>query len=331
MTVTSTPVAQRAKVGWGDLLWLTWRQHRWQLGGVALAVGGVTLACLVIAWVTDATGTYQHDFLFLGGFNGASQLASIASIAFGGLIAVFWAAPLLSREYEQKTSVVVWTQDITPTRWLVGKMVLLGVPAVGLAAALGSAVRTGQNAMNSAREDYFPYRPFESAVFESAPLLQIGYAAFGFALGLAVSAITRRTVLSMGLTLGLFIAVRMAVGVVWRPYFQTPLRRIQPYDSPRGFGGPRVPDDLTMYVASGYMDAAGNEIEFPRVCGTRSYDTADGFVDCLRGHGVVNTFTDYQPVERLVPFQLFEFAVFGLLAAGLLTLTHLWVRRSHRF
>ncbi|MBB5955125.1 hypothetical protein FHS29_001695 [Saccharothrix tamanrassetensis] len=330
MTVTmTTPVVRRTKVGWGDLLWLTWRQHRWLLGGLAAVVALAVLSCLVMAWTVDSTGTSRHDFLFLGGFNGATQLVSMLPMAFGGVIAVFWAAPLLAREYEQKTNVVVWSQDVTPIRWLVGKVVLLGVPAVGLAAALGSAVLTAQHAINSTTEGYLPFRPFQAESFEAAPLVQIGYAAFGFALGLAAGAITRRVVLSMGLTLGLYVVVRGVVGILWRPYFQTPLRQMEPYGVRENSTMWSDPDDLTMRVTSGYADAAGNEIEFPRDC-ARSYDTNDGFQNCVRDHGIVNTFRDYQPADRLVSFQLFEFAVFGLLAAGLLALTYVWVRRAHR-
>ncbi|GAA1346793.1 ABC transporter permease subunit [Saccharothrix algeriensis] len=332
MTVTSTPARQRTRVGWGDLAWLTWRQHRWQLVALAGAVALVALLCLVVTWVVNATGNPHHDIPVLGDFTGAIRMATIAATGFGGLVAVFWAAPLLSREYEQKTTVVVWTQDITPVRWLAGKVVLLGVPAVGLAAALGSALVTAQHALNSVSGDYPVFPPFRDEPFESVPLVQVGYAAFGFALGLVTSAITRRTVLSMGLALGAFIAARVAVAKLWRPYYQTPLREVQPYSASYTLG----PQDLHMYVMSGYLDAAGNEIEFPRACleaptaGVQSIDSRGDFEQCLRDNGVVDKFIDYQPVERVAAFQLIEFGVFALLAAGLLALAFTWLRRTRR-
>ncbi|RKT57513.1 ABC transporter permease [Saccharothrix australiensis] len=326
----STPPRRRTGVGWGDLAWLTWRQHRWQLGGLGAAVAVVALSCLIIAWTINATGTALHGFLGLGGFGGAIQLASLLPVAFGGVIAVFWAAPLLAREYEQKTYVVVWSQDLTPTRWLVGKVVLLGVPAVGLAAALGSAVLTAQHAMNSVTGGHPAYRAFEDEHFEAMPLLQIGYAAFGFALGLAFSAVTRRTVLSMAVTLGAFVATRFAVAKFWRPHYQAPERVLWPFGTRDQGSSDRI-DDGVMYVKSGYTDAAGNPVEYPLECNVRSAGPDNGFDTCMREHGVVNTYLDYQPVDRVVPFQLIETALFVIAAAALLVLAfRLGLPRSPR-
>ncbi|MBW4716205.1 ABC transporter permease [Saccharothrix obliqua] len=330
-----TTAIRRDRVGWPDLLWLTWRQHRWQL----LTVGGGavlgSLVWLALAWLINSTGTTDHGFWFIGGLRGPSQLIAELPAAGAAVIAVFWAAPLLSREYEQQTHLLVWSQDLPPTRWLLGKVVLLGVPAVGLSAGFGAAVLVLLDAVNEAmpqvpgRGYYVPFSPFSSLSFEAAPLVQVGYAAFGFALGLAFSALTRRTVLSMGLTLGAFVTVRFLVGNVWRPHFMTPVRTYEMYE-PR-FRDPTVVDDQrvgSMHIRGGYADAAGREVPFPSVCsdGYRGGDE-DNYIKCVTDHGVVQYFTDFHPADRVVPFQLIEFGVFAVLAAGLLAVAFTRVRR----
>jgi hypothetical protein len=326
MTAVAVPVRRRDKVGWGDLLWLTWRQHRWMVGAVAVVLGVGAVACLVLAAVVDARGT--TEILGRIGVYGLAQLAAVAPMGVGAVIAVFWAAPLVAREYEQKTSVVVWSQDLSPARWVLGKIVLLGVPAIGLAAGFGLAVRRLMAVLNELQPlSYRPFRPFEPVVFDAAPLVQIGYAAFGFALGLALSALTRRTLVAMALTLGGYIFARVLVLGAWRPYYQTPIREVWPYET--GGGRHSTLDDNRMYVDSGYLDAAGNEVPFPMVC-ARTARNGDDFGQCMAEHGVVSNFSDYQPADRVGAFQVIEFFVFAVPAAALLVFAYYWVKRSHR-
>ncbi|GAB2981723.1 hypothetical protein [Saccharothrix stipae] len=320
---TAAPVTERTRVGWGDLAWLTWRQHRWTILGTTVVVVGIVALALGIAWHVDATGE-THRLFGRWRYLSVGQALVLTPALFGLVVGAFWGAPLVSREHEQRTHLVAWGQDVTATRWLAGKVVLLGVPAVALAAGLGLALITLMNSLNAVSTDYAPFVPFDVPAFEAAPQVQVGYAAFGFALGLAFSATTRRTVLSMGLTVGLFFAVRAAVAAGWRPYFQAPVRVVEEYDEfDRSWSG----HDGTWSVNGGFVDTAGNEVPFPDAC-----DEVQGigeYARCLKETGV-RYFVDHHPADRLVPFQLFEFTIFTTLAAGLLALTFLWVRRARR-
>jgi hypothetical protein len=283
---------------------------------------------LVLAAVVEDAG--RIEVLGWIGINGISQLLSTAPMAVGAVLAVFWAAPLVSREYEHKTSVVVWSQDLTPARWVLGKIVLLGVPAIALAAVFGASVRSLMRAVNGTYvEDYRPFRPFEAEVFESAPLVQIAYVAFGFALGLALSALTRRTVVAMGLALGGYFVARMVVALAWRPYYQDPVRQVWDF-STTGGGRPQMPVlDTAMHVHSGYLDRTGAEVDFPMAC-ARISGGRDEFEQCMNDQGIVQNFLDYQPADRVGAFQVFEFFVFAVPAAALLVFAYYWVKRSHR-
>jgi hypothetical protein len=150
------------------------------------------------------------------------------------------------------------------------------------------------------------------------------YALFGFALGVAVSALVRRTVLSIGLTAVFFTGVRVAV-LQWRPTFFAPLRAVLP---PRG---PFYTSDAgpgTLQIGFGQpVDAAGRPVTVPLQC----YDihTNTWSESCARAHGAVATYQDYQPVSRLLTFQLIEFGIFAVLAAALIAFT-LYRLRSNR-
>ena len=72
---------------------------------------------------------------------------------------------------------------------------------------------------------------------------------FGFALGLVLSALTRRTVLSMALTLGVYAVVRFAL-IPWRPHYLPAVREATPFGS--GDGRPTQPDDL--WIVGSFVD-----------------------------------------------------------------------------
>ncbi|MCE6999367.1 hypothetical protein LZG04_31835 [Saccharothrix sp. S26] len=323
-TTATAPVTKRDRVGWGDLAWLTWRRHRWGVLALTAAVGVVVALALGVAWRVEATGG-AGELFGRWSYVSVAYVLVVAPMTIGLAIGVFWAAPLLSREYEQRTHVVAWSQDLTATRWLTGMVVLLGVPALVLSVGVGLALITLMNSVNAVMPDRAPFVPMEMPAFEATPLSQVAYASFGFALGLALSALTRRTVLSMGLTLGVFLAVRIVVSGLWRPYFQQPLRMVEPYQAlGESSGGP--PADAWV-VNSGFSDAAGSEMPYPRQC-TDIQDNRD-YATCMVDHDV-HYFSEYHPADRLVPFQLYEFAIYAVLAAALFALAFTWVRRARR-
>jgi len=340
MTTTTTApvppgVRKRSSVGWADLAWVSWRQHRWLIGFTAVLAIASAAYMLALAVQAGEPGSGRNRVWLLDmSVYSAGHLMIGVPIAFGAFVAVFWAAPMLSREYEQRTHLVVWSQDVPAGRWLLGKVVLLGAVLVALAAALGGAANVMVHRMVDAAvsNEYSPFRLFRPEAFESVPHVQIGYVLFGFALGLAVSAITRRTVLSMGITFGVYFVVRATFATYFRGYYQTPVRieadldqRGVALDSVLGDRGAWAP----LYVDGGYLDSAGNTMGYPRAC-MGSFDSADGYDKCLRDNGIVKSYNDFQPIERLATFQFIEFAIFTVLAVGLFALAWVMVRRAHR-
>lgn len=199
----------RSRVPGRDTVAVAWRQHRLMLTGTSMFALALAVALLYAGKHAGSIPAATLDLLIL-----LVQL-------YGLLIAIFWAAPLVAREYEHRTHLWAWSQDVSPARWLAGKVLLLLVTAGVSALVLGFCGqylvqrKPGQN-------------PFSVPFFDTAPLPQLGYALFGFALGLACSVLTRRSTLSMGLSLVAFLTTRVVLAFYARPHYQTPVRAVSP-------------------------------------------------------------------------------------------------------
>ena len=127
------------------------------------------------------------------------------------IIGIFWGAPLIARELETGTFRLTWNQSITRTRWLTVKLALIGVAAMAVteafsllqawwAAPIGKAVGLGGSASILARGRFGVF------VFPTHGITPLGYAAFGFALGVTAGLLIRRAIPAMAVTLAIFAA-----------------------------------------------------------------------------------------------------------------------------
>jgi hypothetical protein len=230
------------------MIWLTWRQFRAQAitAAAALAVFAIVLA----ATASDLSGMYNSSGLLTCHGDACPGLAStfLNNLASGGgdflvpgspyailyflsvlviLIApaitgVFWGAPLIARELETGTFRLTWNQSITRTRWLTVKLVLIGAAAMAVteafsllqawwAAPIGKAVGLGGGA------SIFSEGRFGWFVFPTHGITPLGYAAFGFALGVTAGLVIRRAIPAMAVTLAIFAAVQFITPLWIRP------------------------------------------------------------------------------------------------------------------
>jgi ABC-type transport system involved in multi-copper enzyme maturation permease subunit len=302
------------------MVWITWRQHRTALvGGLVVTavltglllwiwqgVAEINAACAALdCWIGAAgamgdRASYTYTVLFLG------------QPVLGGLIAVFWAAPLLAREYEQRTYQLVWSQDVTPMRWLGGKVAVLGAAAVVLSAVLAAASWQLVEAMRTSPGGTFGMNDYRA--LEYWPPTQVLYTLFGFALGLAVGMATKRVVLAMGATLVTYAAVRLAIaGTV--THWLAPVHEVVPVTA-------GVPLPTQAYNSSlVYLDSTGSPVPVPAGC----YDAA-----CLAQHGVATVSGIYQPIGRAVMFQWMEVITYAVLTVVCAGVAWALVRRATR-
>jgi ABC-type transport system involved in multi-copper enzyme maturation permease subunit len=196
------------------MTWLTWRQFRVPAASVYVPL----LAILVMLAITGADLPGRTDYTDQEALFGATILTLYLLPA---VIGVFWGVPLVTRELESGTHNVVWNQSITRRRWLTTKMSLGALSAMVAAALLSTAVSwwaSPIDAMASADPDSMELNRMSPVVFAARGIVPIGYAAFAFALGVAVGILLRKTVAAMAVTLAVFAAVVVAIPFLVRPY-----------------------------------------------------------------------------------------------------------------
>ena len=301
------------------MTWLTWRQHRAAL--LAAAVFVVPLVVVMANFWSSVqelnAACSEHDcWIGVAGALG-DQLGHIRGVltygppVLAGLVAVFWGAPMLAREYEQRTYLVAWGQDVPAGRWLAGRAALLTGAAMLLAVPLAAVswLLVGAMRVNGVWNTVGPYQ-----TLDLWPPIQVLHTLFGLALGVAVGVLLRRTLLAMGTTLAVFVVVRLVIATTVLHWLPT-----QRLVTELGGTAPLPPGAAE--VGTGYLDGAGQPVTLPVVCGD---------LQCLTDHGVRHGYVDYQPFERLATFKWAEVIAYGLLTAGLVGLTWARVRRTTR-
>lgn len=328
------------------MMWLTWRQFRPQavtavaalaVFAIALAATGPHLASLyassgVAGCHGDSCATLASDYLgsVSGVYTTLFMLGIAVVIVAPAVIGVFWGAPLVAREFETGAFRLAWTQSITRARWMASKLALPGLAAIAVTEGLSLmygwwSAPIGQ-AARLATVSNFPLgmSPFGLLDFDTHGVVPVGYAAFGFAVGVTAGLLIRRAVPAMAVTLVIFAAVQVAMPLAIRPNLIPPDRMVTTIDSARlDFGGLTatvVPGQPGAWILSSRaVNAAGQTVStVPASCmsapsaGAKPPDPGQ----CMARLGIRETIT-YQPTSRFWPMQWTETAIYLALAAVL--------------
>ncbi|MGW7535328.1 hypothetical protein [Amycolatopsis sp. NPDC054798] len=335
--MTTDVVRAEVRSGGGvlGLAWLTWRQHRWALVTATLVMAALAVGAWRATVALDEIRAALPPECLTGHCAGAEDLLQrlrsvqdAASVvlallgAFSGVVAVFVAAPLLAREFEQRTYLLVWSQDVTATRWLVSRFAFLAAALLALSGVLALTTEPLREALNATPIPQGRISAFAAQSFNAALPVSMAHVLFGLGLGIAVSAVVQRVVAAMGITLVLYALVRVAVSLL-RPGFLGASRELVPLDanvSGSAHGG--------LLAHGGYADAAGNAIPAPAGC--RGIDAGHELTLCLRGNGVAYNVVEYQSGARMTMVELIESALFLVLTVALLAVAWWRVRASFR-
>ena len=236
------------------MIWLTWRQARGQAVTAAAAL-------VVFAVLLAATGPHLASLYAASGITGChggtpcdtaashflSRLADTSPyslvyllgialiLAAPAIIGIFWGAPLIARELENRTFTLAWNQSITRTRWLLVKLTVTGLAAMAITEALSLMYAWWADPIGKARDiaanvpglpHPFTGDPLSSWIFATSGITPLGYAAFAFTLGTAAGALIRRTVPAMAITLAIFAAAQVAMPLWIRPHLIPPDRTV---------------------------------------------------------------------------------------------------------
>ena len=321
------------------MTWLTWRQYRLQF-----AVGTAILAALCLLLVLTGLQLVSEYHAIVAqcasggnGRNGANcsnggglftggpavGFVSLTMLATPVLAGLFLGAPMAAGEFEAGTTQFAWTQAITRARWLTvkaGWLLLTAAAWGGVLAALTTWWASPTNAEHGSQ--FYPGR------FDVLYLVPVAYAVFAMALGICAGVLLRRTVPAMAVTLGAFIAVRVAVTLWLRPHYLsavTVTRSLTSAFTPPGsywliHQGVLNPSGQLISGMNGEAQFNGVPIsELPRACAGLASGPGSMTSSCRAALSGYRSFVTYQPASRFWTFQGIETGVFVALAAILLT------------
>lgn len=305
--------------------WLLWRQHRAQGSVASIAFA----AFAILLWVTGVTMAHDYHSALatcqvngtcgdLNLFSGDGAIIDLVNLsaAVPLLMGLFWGVTGIGREIDTGTHQLVWMQSVRQKDWLRGKIALLLVAAALWGGAVAAIVTWWSGTLNS-----LDGNRFDPGKFDVQGMMPIAFALFGVGLGLAAGAVMRRVLPALAITVGAFVAVRLIVATYLRPYYEPAVRLIEPLSKDQSVpsGSWILARDIVQHGQS-----VSGKLAFPQEClrpTTRAASDA-----CLTQHGFASLLK-YQPASRYWTFQWIESGIFIALAAILVAVAVIAVRR----
>jgi ABC-type transport system involved in multi-copper enzyme maturation permease subunit len=216
--------------------WLVWRQHRKQF--VVLAIILVLYAALAIPMGLSFWHTYQHALATCGKTDTCSQLSNellqsgsasnlnpaqpsggvnlivLLILALPFILGMFIGVPLIAREYNNKTNLLVWARSVSRRKWLTTKLVWILV-ATALFAGTFAVLTTWWSKTGNA----LYLNRFDVLSFDKQGIVLVAFAVFAISLGVAFGAWLKRTMVAIGLTLVVLLGMQIAIPSLLRPHY----------------------------------------------------------------------------------------------------------------
>jgi hypothetical protein len=323
---------------WRRMAWVTWRQHRVALAGVAVLLGGLAVwlwleglaAHRAYAAAVDchpassgACGALVGYFL---NYVSTGQIIATVLQAVPALIGAFAGAPVLAREMETGTFRYAWTQGFGRWRWTVAKLVPLGIVVAAAAGAFSLLFSWYYQPFFSQTLSFNGQAPLDPGFFDLRGVAFAAWTLAAFAIGALAGMLIRRVVPALAASLALYTGLAVAAGLYLREHYMTPLL-VKNASAPRWAwvisqqwyksGKPVSQSALGQFLQQGA----------PQLSGKGGLPQDDPTVNrYLAQHGYT-LWTTYQPGSRFWPFQWIEGGWLLVLSALLIAVTVWLVRR----
>ena len=339
-------------VPWRRMAWVTWRQHRMALAGVAVFLGAVAVCLWKVGLglhhayaaaaacrpaTSPACDELQTRFNAMDAFLANGYVLQTVP----ALIGAFVGAPVLARELETGTFRYAWTQGFGRWRWTLAKLIPLAIVVAAAAGALGVLLAwyyqpyfaTGNPAL---------FLPQVSPLANLFVLRGVAFAAWtlaAFAIGALAGMLIRRVVPAIAAALAAYTGLAFAEGLYLRQHYLTPLITKNLFNPPasawiishRWTKGDTTVSQSTMnhlmnsmfyrMMPVGHASAAkGSNVKAQKA------QTNLDVLHYLTQHGYTQ-WTRYQPASRFWPFQWIEAGWLLGLSALLIAVTVWLVRR----
>ena len=337
LTVPARPEqdATLRPVPWRRMAWVTWRQHRIALAGVAALLG----AWAVYLWLAGLQ--LHHAYAAATACHPASSLAcgeiiSEFNLTYGdpaltaavllqtvpALIGAFVGAPVLARELETGTFRYAWTLGISRRRWTLGKLVPLAI-AVAAAAGVFSLLFSWFFQPFFADGNNIP---FTAELFDLRGVALPAWTLAAFAIGALAGMLIRRVVPAIAATLAAWAGLALTAALYLRQHYAVPLRT----------SNLNVPGSAWImsqwwtkggkFAFANWHDAPASLVQRCSAAGPLGKGSPGTLYQCFAQHGYTQ-WTSYQPGSRFWPFQWIEGGWLLALSVLLIAATVWLVRR----
>jgi hypothetical protein len=333
------------------MIWLTWRQLRapllTALGALVVVGAGLVVLGLLMRDSYDSTiagcealnTCDQAGQRFRDRYGPFMGVLSVGMLLLPALLGAFWGAPLITRELENGTHRLVWTQSVTRRRWLTVKLGLVMLAGLLVTAAFSLLFTWASDPFDTLVGGRFGAVPFASR-----NLAPVGYAVCALVLGATIGLLVKRTLPTMAILIVVLAVIQIGMGLFGRAHLMPPVQEsiamnAVAMERVHGFGMNGPPPDAngtvdpdTRVVISDYELPGGwvltSEMDLLKANGERipPADADQCFTGggpdkdgaCLAALGLHFDIA-YHPASRYWPFQAIEvagFVVVAMLLAG---------------
>ena len=326
-------------VPWRRMAWVTWRQHRMALAGVAVFLGVLAVwvwrAGLGLHYAYAAAAACHPVSSFACGdlvsrFNGMDGFLAPGWVfqVVPALIGAFAGAAVLARELETGTFRYAWTQGFGRWRWTLAKLVPLAVVVAAAAGAFSVLLSWYYQPYFGAGNQNLGLSeasPLAGGLFELRGVALAAWTMAAFAIGAFTGKLIRRVVPAIAATLAIYAGLGVAAGSYLRQHYLTPLliKNNFPPASAQMLsrwwtkGGQPVSQSVASQVLQGAPSQVAGKGGVPQALGSVQYLSQHGYTQWI----------SYQPASRFWPFQWIESGWLVALSVLLIGATIWLVRR----
>jgi len=233
LTVPARPEndASPRPVPWRRMAWVTWRQHRIALAGVATLLGALAvwlwLAGLQVRHAYAATACHPASSLacqnmiynFENAYVPAARTVAALLQVVPALIGAFVGAPVLARELETGTFRYAWTLSFGRWRWTLAKLVPLAITVTAAAAVFSLLFSWYYQPIFAAGGQI----PLDPTLFDLRGVAFAAWTLAAFAIGALAGMLIRRVVPAIAATLAAYAGLALAAGLFLQQHYLTPL------------------------------------------------------------------------------------------------------------
>ncbi len=216
---------------WRRMAWVTWRQHRIALGGVAVFLGALAMWLWLVGLQLHhayaaaiachpASSTACSELIFNFDATGGMLKGGFVLQPVPALIGAFVGPLVLARELETGTFRYAWTQGFGRWRWTLAKLVMLAVAVAVIAGAFSVLVSWYYQPYLATGRLYDPASPLHHWLFDLRGVVFAAWTLAAFAIGAFAGMLIRRVVPAIVATLAGYTVLAVVVGDVLRVDYQ---------------------------------------------------------------------------------------------------------------